>query len=61
MTKDEAERLARRKNDAPGHKAAKDGWRYKAAAVGSKVAGGYVVQRQRGDASACELYRTNIN
>jgi hypothetical protein len=59
MTKDEAERMAKRKNDAPGHKKGLDGWRYIVGSHGG-VAGGYAVFRQRGDASAKELYRTNL-
>ncbi len=61
MTKDEAERMAKRKNGAKKGGPGPDGWRYKAVVMGSKVVGGWVVQRQRGDASATELYRTNLN
>lgn len=59
MTKDEATRYAKRKNDGLNRKIGKDGWRYSAKAKAG-AAGGWVVVRQRGDASATELFRTNL-
>lgn len=61
MTKDEAERMAKRKNGDKRGGPGPDGWRYKAVVVGAKVGGGWVVQRQRNDASAAELYRSHLN
>lgn len=60
MTKDEAERMAKRKNGAKKGGPGPDGWRYSAKAKAGAV-GGWVVVRQRGDASALELFRTNLN
>lgn len=58
MTKDEAERMAKRMNNAPGGKKAVDGWRYEAAAHATP--GGFGVFRRKGDAAARELYRSNL-
>jgi hypothetical protein len=60
MTKDEATRYAKRKNDGLRGKIGKDGWRYSAEPKPGTV-GGFAVMRQRGDASAKELYRSQLN
>ncbi len=60
MTKDEAERFAKRRNDGLNRKVGKDGWRYVAKPLAS-APGGYAVYRARGDAAATELFRTGLS
>jgi hypothetical protein len=60
MTKSEADKLTKRKNDAPGHKQSLDGWIYRATAA-SGVPGGHKVERRKKDGFGWSTFRTAAN
>lgn len=60
MTKDEAERFAKRRNNGPQRKIGLDGWRY-VAKPHAGAQGGYAVYRARGDVAATELFRIGLS
>lgn len=59
MTKSEADRMVRRKHNAPGNKQAVDGWIYEARV--SQASGGWSVYRRRKDGMGWQRFRDNAN